>query len=110
MKNERKIKQICNGYIVTDSNNCEFYYSTLENVTKILKCDLEETVDSFGEFKLEYSIERINSDKSTEEGSQEEKYKNALLMIAATECILEGDTIGLMREVAQDVLNDRRIL
>ena len=103
MTGKYKIRVIGNGYLVTDSNNYEYYYSSLEKVTEILKHDLQEKIGSFGEFRLEYSIESADKESVTE---QKDKLiaecKNALLMISNTECILDYNTIGLMKDIARD--------
>lgn len=98
-----KIRVIGNGYLVIDSNNYEYYYPSLEKVTEILKYDLHQKIGLIGEFRLEYSIER--SDKETIAEKRDKliaECKNAFLMISNTECILEHDTITLIKEIAKD--------
>lgn len=100
-----KIRVINNGYLMTDSNNCEYYYSSIEDFADTIKRDLQKNIGYVGEFKLEYSIERANKASAAE---QKDKLiaecKSALLMIFNTECILEHDTIALIKEIAKDAL------
>jgi hypothetical protein len=98
-----KIRVITNGYLMIDSNNREYYYSSIEDFADTITRDLQQNIGYIGEFRLEYSIERANKESVAE---QKDKLiaecKNALLMITNTECILETDTISLIKEIAKD--------
>lgn len=102
-----KIRVISNGYLMTDSNNCEYYYSSIEDFADTIKRDLQKNIGYIGEFRLEYSIERANKVSVAEQkDALIAEYKNALLVITNTECILEHDTIALIKEIAQDALGE----
>lgn len=103
MTRELKIKIISNGYVVTDPNNCERYYSSTEEISEIFEYDLKNKMGLIGEFTVEYSINSEGKFKKKDRLIAE--YRNALLVITNTECIMECDTVKTMKEIAEDYLN-----
>lgn len=106
MTRKLKIRIISNGYVVTGADNCERYYSSLEEVSEIFEYDLQNKMGLIGEFTVEYSI---NSDGKESEFKKKDRLiaecRNALFMITNTECIMECDTVKTMKEIAEYYLN-----
>lgn len=102
MTRELKIKIISNGYVVTDLNNCERYYSSTKEISEIFEYDLQDKMGLIGEFMVEYSINSEGESEFKKKDRLIAEYRNALLMIANTECIMECDTVKTMKEIAQD--------